>query len=482
MANSKLLKNSLSLLINRITQGITTFVITAAIARNLGASELGQYTLAISYYYIFVTIASQGLKTLFTRELARKPEEIPVYLVNGTLLQLSLSIIGYLLLVVVVFLLPYSDDTSMICYIMGLSIVPFALSNITEAIFQAQEKMHLIAISTVPIYILRLLAMLWCLPLKYAVSYIAGIIVLSETLILLIEWVLLTRAVKPKWNLNKDFFLSTLYSVRTFFAIDAAGMIASKIDILTLSLLGSEFLLGLYGAIGQLMQPYMIVSNSVSLAAFPNMSKAVALGRENQRKVTENIISVLLCMGLPFIIGLLFFGSELLTFVYQNQSFSQVAIVLYISSISIITSTFCRSLSYLLIANGLEKFNLLEVAITCVVGGLAGIILIPQYKLIGAALMSLIMSLTNFSLYMYIAYKRLFSLRVWQILRQPLLISSLMTIVFLILKKTNTAFLLTLIISISVYGLFMGLGTVHQFGGFYKVWQKISRQGKYAEK
>lgn len=140
MGKTKVLINSLSLLINRLAQGVTTFVLTAAIARNLGAYALGQYLLAISYYYIFVNLASQGLKTLFTRELSRSPEETPVYLVSGTLLQLILSFIGYLGLVVWVFLLPYSADTSIVCYVMGLAILPFALSNITEAIFQAQRK------------------------------------------------------------------------------------------------------------------------------------------------------------------------------------------------------------------------------------------------------------------------------------------------------------------------------------------------------
>lgn len=65
MTNKKFLKNSLSLLVNRIVQGVTTFVLTVAIGRTLGAYALGQYLLAVSYYYIFVNISSQGLKTFF---------------------------------------------------------------------------------------------------------------------------------------------------------------------------------------------------------------------------------------------------------------------------------------------------------------------------------------------------------------------------------------------------------------------------------
>ena len=473
----KLAVNSISMLVNRLTQGIVTFVLTAAIARTLGAYALGQYLLAISYYYIFVNLASQGFKTLFTRELARDPEITPVYLVNGTLLQFVFSIIGYVALVVVVFLLHYSPDTSFICYMMGLTIVPFALSNITEAIFQAQEKMHLIAISTVPVYILRLLAMLWAMQLHYGIEYIAGILVFSESLILAIEWVLLTKIVKPQWQIKQDFIWNTIKATRMFFAIEGIGIIAGKIDILILSILGSEVLIGIYGAVSQLLQPFYIISSSVTLAAFPGMSKAVYLGKEKQRESTENVIDILLCIGLPFFLGLLFFGKELLLFIYKDPSFAQanVILILNIISLSLITSNFSRSFSYLLIANGFEKFNLLEVTLTTAVGGLAGVVLISQYKLLGAALMSLAMTFTNFSVFTYVVYSRLFSLQLWRVMRRPLLISVFMLIVFLILQKINLDFLLTIILATCSYGFFAGLLTIRAFGGFDSVWKKISK-------
>ncbi|MBD2336441.1 oligosaccharide flippase family protein [Calothrix sp. FACHB-156] len=476
MGQIKVLINSLSLLINRLTQGVTTFVLTAAIARNLGAYALGQYLLAISYYYIFVNLASQGLKTLFTRELSRSPEDTPVYLVSGTLLQLILSFIGYLGLVIWVFLLPYSPDTSIVCYVMGLSILPFALSNITEAIFQAQEKMHLITISTVPIYIIRLLVMLWAMQMRYGVVHIAGILVISESLITVIQWILLTKLIQPQWQIKRDFIVNTLKAARTFFALEGVGIIAGKLDVLILSLLGNEFFIGLYGAVTQLMQPYYIVANSANMAAFPRMSKAVYLGKEQQRESTENIIELLLCMGLPFSVGMLFFGKELLLFVYKDQSFLQADIILYLISSTIITATFSKALSYLLIANGLEKFNLIEVAITSALGGLAGVIFISQYKLLGAALMGLVMSLFTFSLYMYVTYSRLFPLRLWNLLRRPLLITFLMLIVFVLLQKLNLDFLVILISSICVYGLVMGSMTIQQLGGINKIRQVILKR------
>ncbi len=463
----KLAFNSIAMLANRLTQGIATFVLTAAMARTLGAEVLGQYLLAISYYYIFVYLASQGFKTLFTRELTRNPEITPVYLVSGTLLQLVFGSIGYVAMAIVIFILPYSDRTSFICYITGLIIIPFSLSNVTEAIFQAQEKMHIIAFSTVPIYLLRLLAMIWMMQHQHGLPYIIGILFGSEVLILLIQWIFLLRTIKPKWQIDRDFIWKTIKAARTFFAIEGIGIIASRIDVLILSLLGNEALIGIYGAICQLLQPYFIVSNSVALAAFPSMSKAVAEGKDKQRQAAQKTIEILLSISLPFLVGIFFVGERLIVFIYQDPSFVKEAIVLHIISIALITGGFSKIFSYLLMANGLEKLNLIEVVITNIVGSLTGIVLISQYKLLGAALMSLSLSLTNFIVLAYFVYSRLFPLQLWQVMRRPLLISFLMSIVFLVLDRIHPDFIVTLIIAVLAYIIFAGLIIFRKSGGVY---------------
>ncbi len=461
------------MLLNRLTQGIATFVLSAAIARTLGAYALGQYLLAISYYYIFVSITSQGFKTLFTREIARNPDATPIYLVSGSLLQLLVSMVGYAAMLVIIYLLPYSTDTSNLCYVVGFTAIPFALSNITESIFQAQERMHSIALATVPVYILRLLAMLWVMQFRHQIVDVGIILVISETLILAIEWLMIVKIVTPQWQIDRNFMVNIINTAKTLFATEGLGMIAAKIDVLILSLLGSEVLLGLYGSVMQLLQPYSIVSNSLNLAAFPRMSKAVDLGRDCQRQEAENTIVTLLCLGLPFSIGTLFYGKDLLLLIYQNQDFSQAVTVLNLMCISMMVATFSQTFSYVLIANGLEKFNLIEVVITTTIGGLSGIFFITKYQLMGAVFMSLMMTCSNFSVLGFAVHQRIFSLRIWQILRLPLLMSGVMSIVYLSLQYLNLNFLITLSLAVCAYTILVAVVMVRELGGLDRVRQSI---------
>ncbi|MEH2249514.1 oligosaccharide flippase family protein [Nostoc sp.] len=471
----KLISNSFSMLVNRLAQSITAFVLTAAIARTLGAEALGQYLLAYSYYFIFVGIASQGLKVLFTRELAHEPQKTSVYLMSGTWLQLIFSFLSYGALVFVVFLLPYSSKTSIVCYIMGLTIIPFALSNVTEAIFQAKEKMHLIAIATVPVYVLRLLIMIWAMQLKYGIEYLGAILFFSETLILVIEWILITRFVKIQWQIDRVLVWNIIKNARTFIAIEAMAVVSSRIQILILSLLGNEFLVGLFGGIVQLLQPFLIIANSITVAMFPRLSKVVDQGREKQQRITESFIEILLTMGLPLFLGLLFFGRDLLIFIY-HPTFAQGSLALSISAVALLFLPFIRTLCYLLVANHYEIVNLREVVITTTLGSLAGVALVSQYQLAGAAIMSLLMTILGFSQYVYFTYTLLFPLNFWRIFRRPLIISTLMLVVFLILKKINLDFLLTLIIATSSYILFFVFLTIYALGGIHVVLEKILRK------
>lgn len=462
------------MLTNRLTQGITTLVLTVLIARIAGAEELGKYLLAFSYYFIFMSIVSQGLKTLFTRELARKPEDISAYLVNGTFLQFILSCIGYIALVFVVFLLPYNADTSAICYIFGLTIIPFSLSNITEAVFQSQERMHLIAITTVPIYILRLFAMFWAMGVGYGAHTLAVIFAFSEAVICFLQWTLLAPTVQLKWAMQPKLMWETLKAARTFFVIDGVAMISIRLEILVLSLLGSEVLVGLYGGVMQLIQPFLIIADSVALATFPAMSKMTETQQEEKRQISESIIEILLLMALPFFVGLSFLGDDLLQFIYNDSQFSEANITLFIVALSLLVYPFNRPLSYLLVANGFERINMQLVSILTVLRGAFGVILVTQYQLLGAAFTYSLINSIAFVRNMYAVNYRLFSLHILRVLYRPLLISFVMALVFMSLQRMNLNFLVTLITGVCIYCICISLLGIYTFGGAKNAWIKLT--------
>jgi O-antigen/teichoic acid export membrane protein len=476
MKKIQFLINSLSLIGNRLIQGIATFTLTTVIARNLGADLLGQYILAIGYYSVFVNFFGLGLRTLFIRELARGGQKTSVYLVSGSLLQFILSIIAYISLVLVVYIMPYSAETSRICYILGLSVIPFALSNITEAIFQAQERMHLITLSTSPIYLLRVGVMiLVVLNVSHPMEYVAAIMAISELAILILQWLLLMRTVEPVWEIDRPFIADSFHAAKTLFAIDGVGVFAGKIDILLISLLGSEVLIGIYGGIRQLFQPFEIICNSLSSAIFPRLSSSVIRGKTAQRASTEKFLDLLFCLSLPLIPSIfLYYGYEILIFMYKRPEFALGETPLKILAITAILYPAQRLSSYILVANKMEKYNLAEVIITITFGGLVGIFAISKYQLIGAAWMGTSMSFCSLVVSTYFIRTHLFKVRWTKVLRRPMLITSLMALLLFVLQPFHFNLLWNLIINVSFYSIILVLMSIHQLGGLAVLRQNLS--------
>ena len=476
LGKRKFISNSLAMLINRLAQSVATFVLSAAIARSLGADALGQYLLAFSLYYIFVTLASQGLRVFFTRELARNPEEISIYLTNGTFLQALLSLVAYISLVAVVFIMPYGEEASAVCYLMGLAIFPFALSNVTEAIFQALEKMHLIAVTTVPIYIIRLFMVLAAMHLEYGIRSVVLILVASEAVILAVQWLCIIRLIKPEWTIKREFISDILLEARTFFVIEGAAVISTRMEIVILSILGSELLLGLYGAVVQLLQPFLIVSNSVIMAIFPAMSRSVGRERNEQRRIAESLIEFLMIMALPFMVGILILGRDLIIFVY-GSSFAEAALAFKIASLTLVILPFIRVLSYLLVANGFEKVNLRELTVTTPLAGIIGVLLVAQFQLLGAPAMQLSKAVISGGQYIYATYSRLFALDLRRIFARPLLVSLLMVPLLWFLKQSNVEFWIVLIVAVGAYAAMVGSIGILLLGGPRVVYAKLANKG-----
>ena len=471
--------NSLAILINRLTQSVTTFILIAFIARTLGPYILGQYTLAFNYYFLSMTCTSQGLKTLFTRELSRYPEQTSMYLVSGSLLQFFLSLIGYLGLFILVSIMPYSADTSMVCYILGLMIIPFSLSNITEAIFQAQEKMYLITISTTPIYIVRVILIIWAITLKNNLDFVCELMVISEILILLIQLLLIIPSVKPQWQIEWNCMWTNLKYAWTFIVIEGMAVLKGRMLVIILSLLSTEVVIGLYGAISQLMQPFEIIAHSLVVAVFPAMSKSVLLGKDKQRELAEMIIEILLCVALPLIIGIFFIGEETLVLFYGDAKFAEGIVALDIMAVGLLVAAFTRPLGYLLVANGFEMVNLIEVFSGNVVTVLAGIPLIYYYQLIGVAVTGLILSIISSGQYIYGVYTRLFYLNIRQIISRPLLIGIFMLVIFLELKMVTNNLIITIVSAILAYTVFAFFLVANAVGGINIILSKILVNKKF---
>jgi O-antigen/teichoic acid export membrane protein len=115
----QIVKNFVALLLSTGVQRLSNFFLTLYIARVLGVEALGQFTIVMSMVLIFQTIASMGQQDIAVREVARAPQEMGSYLLNGSLVVTLGGVVCTILMAVTAHLIGYENQIIQYVYIGG---------------------------------------------------------------------------------------------------------------------------------------------------------------------------------------------------------------------------------------------------------------------------------------------------------------------------------------------------------------------------
>jgi O-antigen/teichoic acid export membrane protein len=383
--------NVVSLLSNDVMNRATTFLLYALVARYLGAYEFGQMSLALALFYTFQVLAAAGLKTLITREVAKDRAKTSLYLVNGGLVALGASLVAMTALTLFVRLMAYGDDTASVILLLALGLLPFALTSVSEAVFQAHERMHFVACANLPVNVARVGLGLLILQQGYGVYAVISLLMLSYTALAVVEWSLLWRFVhRPAWQLDLGFAWALVKSTSTFLGIDVLIAVSGSLNVILLSKLASETDVGLYNAAVQLLAPMMLVLQSVVLSVFPLMCRRLDPGYTDLKRIAELVMALLLALVLPIVIGLSFLADPVLMVLYANKDFLHSAEILRLVIWGLVPTGLMTVLGYVLMASHRERLTLGLVSAHAIGNLILGYFLIGHFGAKGAVALVLL--------------------------------------------------------------------------------------------
>lgn len=437
----RIVGNAVSLLTSDVVNRATTFVLYALIARYLGAFKFGQMSLALTFFYTFQIFAGAGLKTLITREIARDKTKTNQYFINGCIVGIVSSLLSIILLLVFVWLMNYAITTATIILLLSLGLLPYSLSSICEAVFQAWEKMYYITYASVPVNVAKVGLAGLLLAQGYDLYHLIILLVISHVIILGIEgWLMFQHVTRPRLSLDPHLSLLMVRSTSTFLGIDGFIAIMSSLNIILLSKLTSETEVGLYSAVAQLMVPVTLIYQSIVLSIFPVMCRKFEPTFQSLKWIAEHLIALLLVIALPTTIGLFFLADPALLLLYGEPDFLSASGVLQIMVWTLVLIVFTSVLGQVLVASLREKITLRIVVIDTLVGLVFGLILINQFGLIGAAATALLTKIVDFVQH-YVPVSRLFGrIALARLIWKPA-VASLCMAVYLALLERQEVFL-----------------------------------------
>ena len=392
-----MVRNTIFILTTDVVTRASTFALYALVARHLGAIDMGQLALALTLFYALQMFAAAGVKTVVTREIANDSTSIDRHLVSATLLVTVGSVLAITALAGFVRIVGYSASTTSTILLVGLGLLPFALTVVCEAVFQAVEKSRYIAWAQVPVNVIKVGLAYLILSHGYGLHHLAILLLVCHGLVAGVEWWLMlryltrplssslpgsvmmrmTRAVGSSWNMARSAF--TFLGVDTFIAIGASS------NIILLSALADERAVGIYSAAAQLLVPVTLIYHNAVLGAFPTICRKFAGDAADAMQVLGTVIALLFALAVPAAVGLFFLGDSALLLLYGDRDFLTAAASLRIMVWTLIPAALTAVLGQVLFASVRERVTLRIVAIDALVGLFVGVMLITKFGAIGAA-------------------------------------------------------------------------------------------------
>jgi len=363
------LKNTAIQAVSQLVTWTLSWFLLVILPRNLGDANFGKLFFALSYGLIFSQFINLGLNTFLVREVAvmhpspdlsseenhRRRLSLRELLGNVFALKLVLAIVVFAFQSALIFVLPYDSATREAVLIIGLGTCLGAITQTLGGVFQGLETM---VGSNVALIVEKAVVTGGCwilLAHGYGLRAVCWVHTVAAACAFLIAlgWLRRIERFVPAWDfvLIRRVFLGGL----PFLVWVIFGEIYIRIDVMMLSLMTSDTVVGWYGAATRLYGSLLFIPNVLMTSVFPAMMRLGTSTEAEFGRASERLMNLLLFVAVPVAAGTVAVARPLVRLLYGPGSFSQAGPNLEVLGASILLVCIDVVLGTALIARGREK-------------------------------------------------------------------------------------------------------------------------------
>lgn len=449
----RLVKNTGAEFLTQVAAPACSFILILFVARSLGVSGLGKFSIALSLFFIFHTISSLGFTHLITREVARDRSKAGKYLINASFIGFFFSALMVGAMYLASYLLNYSADTALAIYILSFALIPAVFALVCQSICRAFEKLEYVSIPLIIGNLFKVSFGLLILFKGYGLVELMAVILGSHFLIFFMSLYFVFRCIgKPLYKIDFKFCKWIIEATPVFALIFIFSTIYWNVDIIMLSKIKGPTEVGFYSAAYKLMKVCKIIPMAYLMAFQPVIFRLFKSSSEKFKFACTKSIKYLFVTILPIAVGTTILADKFIRLFFRNE-FLASANVLRILIWTLVPFSIVLVFAYALIASNNQKIDLRVniIGMVCNVG--LNLLLIPKLGFLGAG----IATLTSICIFLTLQYlfisKNLFKVNFVEATKKPIISAALMGIVILLIREVNL--LLLIFISAAVYGFFL---------------------------
>lgn len=385
----RIAKNTSVLIVSQIITYVFGFFITIYAANYLGANGFGILSLALSITAIFGIISDMGLSTLLVREVARDKSLMNKYVSNTILMRIILSFIAWGMIILTVNIFNYPQVTVNVIYILTLSIVIGSINGVLSAVFQANEKMEYLSLSSIIGSVILFLGTLIGVYNNLDIYFFASIYLISGIITFIYLIIIYLWKYPFKFEIDLSFWKPSLKEAWPFGVTSLSGMLYTYIDSIMLSVLQGTEVVGWYSAAYKLMLITLFIPNAINGAIFPVMSKFYISSKDSLKLIYERYFKYMIIFAIPIGVGTTLLADKIILLIFK-EGFTQSIIALQILIWTIVL-TFAGAAFVQLLQSINKQLIITKISGICVIINiLLNLVLIPKFSYIGASFATVI--------------------------------------------------------------------------------------------
>ncbi|EKD85058.1 MAG: O-antigen transporter related protein [uncultured bacterium] len=377
------------------------------LARNLGVSDFGLFSVALAYFSIISGFADFGFNRFLTREIAKDKLKAPEILWTVTLLRLSLTSVLFAVFSLVLYVQDPDKVRVSLILLATLAILPQAVALTLDAVFAAFQKLQFSAVALFISSISTVIAGFFLISRGFGTMGAVNALIFGQFVYMI---ALILFLIKYKvFNFSKVNFTQVKDAIKgslPYGLLSVLGLVYFRIDTVLLSYLRGNFETGLYGVGFRFLEAATFVPAAFSLALFPVLARMHEGAGGDLRKIYFKSFKIMLLIGVFAVLGYFLVLPRIIETLLPN--YSQSIPVIKILSLAIpFMFIHAPAVSLLLSTDKYLKDVLILSVLAVSFNIIANLIFIPKYGLFAAAYVTVLSEILSFVVFFLLIKKRI---------------------------------------------------------------------------
>ncbi len=436
-----IVSNATFTLLSDVSTRLATALLMILLARRLGETAAGVYTLSNNYILILSAVALWGLDQLLIPKLSQDSSQSTKVFTHFYAIRLMLSPLLWLMLAAL--LLGgqiYRPDTNRFIALTGGVLIGNSLSNLVQSLLVVQKRMRVSAAVSMIVGALLVACSALAVAQGLPLEIIAALLVAASWLqAAILTWSVREHLWPAGFRFDLGFCRRELTAGFPFVPIVLLLALEAQLGGILLSLFHSETAVGYYGMANTIVAALALLSQAIRIGIFPAMAMLYGEDGERFARLYRRLWRHLSIVAMPLVAMLVLLAGWLIQMLYRSSA-PEAVTTLQLLAPTLLFYFINIPNARLMIIENRQRVLARFVAVSEAANLLASLLLIPVYGAPGVAVARVLSMSILFGLTQYYVHKKILAVPLWRYLWQPLVAAVAMAVVlFLLLAGASLA-------------------------------------------